>query len=81
MCAKKERPLEKNGDWEKVGQGRIGVIDLHAPHCVLRFAEGLSQAVQSSGYVPSASKKSHRAFAEQPGFNLAFVVSTQSSSQ
>ena len=62
---KKRKTSGKNGDWEKVGQGRIGVIDLHAPHCVLRFAEGLSQLSNLPGYVPSASKKSHRAFAEQ----------------
>ena len=62
---KRRKTSGKNGDWEKVGQGRIGVIDLHAPHCVLRFAEGLSQLSNLPGYVPSASKKSHRAFAEQ----------------
>lgn len=61
---KKRKTSSKNGDWEKVGQGRIGVIDLHAPHCVLRFVEGLSHLSNLPGYVPSASKKSHRAFAE-----------------
>lgn len=62
---KKKRTSGKSGTWEKMGQGRIGVVDLHAAHCVLRFAEGLSQLTNLPGYVPDASKKSHRSFAEK----------------
>lgn len=51
--------------WEKVGQGRIGVIDLHAPHCILRFVEGLSDFSNLPGHIVGASKRSFRSFSSQ----------------